>query len=43
MAARVVGATTIIAVDVVPSRLSLAQELGATHAVNAPKAIRSAR
>jgi len=34
MAARVAGATTIIAVDVVPSRLSLAKELGATHAVN---------
>ena len=35
MAARAVGATTIIAVDVVPSRLKLAKELGATHAVNA--------
>lgn len=34
MAARVVGATTIIAVDVVPSRLELAKELGATHVVN---------
>jgi aryl-alcohol dehydrogenase len=34
MAARVAGATTIIAVDVVPSRLALAKELGATHAVN---------
>ena len=34
MAARVAGATTIIAVDVVPSRLALAMELGATHAVN---------
>jgi aryl-alcohol dehydrogenase len=35
MAARAVGATTNIAVDVVPSRLKLAKELGATHAVNA--------
>jgi aryl-alcohol dehydrogenase len=35
MAARIVGATTIIAVDVVPARLALAKELGATHVVNA--------
>lgn len=34
MAARVAGATTIIAADVVPSRLELARELGATHTVN---------
>ncbi|MFY4695282.1 NAD(P)-dependent alcohol dehydrogenase [Burkholderia glumae] len=34
MAARVAGATTIIAIDVVPSRLVLAKELGATHVVN---------
>lgn len=34
MAARVAGATTIIAIDVVPSRLELAKELGATHTVN---------
>ena len=34
MAARVAGATTIIAVDIVPSRLDLALELGATHVVN---------
>lgn len=34
MAARVAGATTIVAADVVPSRLALAQELGATHTVN---------
>src|SRR5574338_782920 len=34
MAARVAGATTVIAVDVVPSRLELARELGATHTVN---------
>ena len=34
MAARVAGATTIVAADVVPSRLELARELGATHTVN---------
>lgn len=34
MAARAVGATTIIAADVVPSRLEKAKELGATHVVN---------
>jgi aryl-alcohol dehydrogenase len=34
MAARVAGATKIIAVDVNPARLTLALELGATHAVN---------
>ncbi|MDE1148091.1 MAG: NAD(P)-dependent alcohol dehydrogenase [Azospirillaceae bacterium] len=34
MAARVAGATRIIAVDVTPSRLELARELGATHTIN---------
>lgn len=34
MAARVAGATTIIATDVVESRLELAKELGATHVIN---------
>jgi aryl-alcohol dehydrogenase len=34
MAASVAGATTIIAVDVNPVRLTLAQELGATHTIN---------
>ncbi|SER88387.1 aryl-alcohol dehydrogenase [Azotobacter beijerinckii] len=34
MAAKVAGATTIIAVDVTPSRLELAMELGATHVIN---------
>lgn len=34
MAAKVAGATTIIAVDVTPSRLTLALELGATHVIN---------
>jgi len=34
LAAKVAGASTIIAVDVVPSRLELALELGATHVVN---------
>jgi aryl-alcohol dehydrogenase len=35
MAARIVGAAIIIAVDVIASRLELAKELGATHVVNA--------
>jgi aryl-alcohol dehydrogenase len=35
MAARLAGATTIIAVDLVQSRLDLALELGATHAIDA--------
>ena len=35
MAARIVGATTIVAVDINPQRLALARELGATHTVNA--------
>jgi aryl-alcohol dehydrogenase len=35
MAAKIVGATRIIAVDVVPSRLQLALELGATDAIDA--------
>lgn len=35
MAARVVGCTTIIAVDLKPNRLQLAREFGATHAINA--------
>ena len=34
MAARVAGATCIIAADVVSSRLAPAKELGATHTVN---------
>lgn len=34
MAARVVGCTTIIGVDVRPSRLDMARELGATHVIN---------
>ncbi|MDR9484192.1 MAG: NAD(P)-dependent alcohol dehydrogenase [Sediminimonas sp.] len=35
MAAKVQGATTIIAVDMHDSRLSIAKELGATHVINA--------
>jgi aryl-alcohol dehydrogenase len=35
MAARIAGATTIVAVDVIASRLALAKELGATHVINA--------
>ncbi|GAB4193079.1 MAG: NAD(P)-dependent alcohol dehydrogenase [Roseiflexaceae bacterium] len=34
MAARAVGCTTIIGVDIKPHRLELARELGATHTVN---------
>lgn len=34
MAAAAAGATTIFAVDIVPSRLDLALQLGATHVVN---------
>ncbi|RWZ50808.1 NAD(P)-dependent alcohol dehydrogenase [Labedella phragmitis] len=34
MAAGVAGCTTIIAVDIVDSRLELARELGATHTIN---------
>ena len=34
MAAKAAGVTTIIAIDVVPARLELAKELGASHAVN---------
>ncbi|MER7047652.1 NAD(P)-dependent alcohol dehydrogenase [Streptomyces jumonjinensis] len=34
MAAKVAGASPIIAVDIVPERLELARELGATHTVN---------
>lgn len=34
MAARAAGATTIISVDVVPTHLALAMELGATHTIN---------
>ena len=33
MAARVVGATTIVAIDIVPSRLEMAKELGAASLV----------
>jgi aryl-alcohol dehydrogenase len=34
MAAKVAGATTIIALDVLPERLEMATKLGATHTVN---------
>jgi aryl-alcohol dehydrogenase len=34
MAAKIAGAGTIVAVDIVPARLDLALELGATHAIN---------
>src|SRR5574341_762443 len=35
MAARVAGATTVVAIDLHDSRLELARQLGATHVVNA--------
>lgn len=38
MAAKLAGCGTIIACDVVPSRLALAMELGATHVINAKEA-----
>jgi aryl-alcohol dehydrogenase len=34
MAARIVGATPIIGIDIHPARLELALELGATHVIN---------
>lgn len=37
MAAKIAGCTTIIACDVIDSRLELAKELGATHTINARK------
>lgn len=38
MAARVVGSTTIVAIDVTEERLRVAKKLGATHIVNPKKA-----
>ncbi len=38
MAARIVGANPIIGVDITPSRLKLALELGATHVINSRRA-----
>ncbi|HEU4781207.1 MAG TPA: NAD(P)-dependent alcohol dehydrogenase, partial [Steroidobacteraceae bacterium] len=38
MAAKVMGATTIVAVDVNDARLSMARELGATHSINSKQA-----
>ena len=38
MAAKIVGCTTIIAVDIKPSRLEMANELGATHVIDASDA-----
>ncbi|MFE9662739.1 zinc-binding dehydrogenase [Streptomyces sp. NPDC005955] len=43
MAARVAGAAPIVAVDIVPERLDLARELGATHTVNAKEEDTAAR
>jgi aryl-alcohol dehydrogenase len=36
MAARLAGATTIVAIDIHDSRLDLAKQLGSTHPINAP-------
>ena len=38
MAARLVGCTTIVGVDLNPQRLELARELGASHTINAAEA-----
>jgi aryl-alcohol dehydrogenase len=43
MAAKIAGCATIIAVDVQPARLVLAQELGATHVINGREADAVAR
>jgi aryl-alcohol dehydrogenase len=43
MAARIAGANPIIAVDVNHQRLTLAQELGATHAFHATEAVKRIR
>lgn len=43
MAAKVAGASPVIAVDIVPERLNLARELGATHTVNAKEEDTAAR
>jgi S-(hydroxymethyl)mycothiol dehydrogenase len=41
--ARLAGAATIVAVDVVPEKLELALQLGATHAVHAENAVAEVR
>ncbi len=38
MAGRISGCTKVIAVDIVPERLQLAKELGATHTINSKEA-----
>ncbi|GAA2251855.1 NAD(P)-dependent alcohol dehydrogenase [Streptomyces amakusaensis] len=43
MAARIAGAGRIVAVDIVPGRLELARELGATHTVHAGEEDTAAR
>ncbi len=44
LGARAAGASTIVAIDVVPAKLELARELGATHAVPAgPDAVEAVR
>jgi len=34
MAARIVGCATVVAIDIIPERLELARELGATHTID---------
>jgi S-(hydroxymethyl)mycothiol dehydrogenase len=41
--ARLAGAATIVAVDVLPEKLAVAQELGATHAVEAADSVAQVR
>ena len=45
MAGRIVGATTIVAIDLADARLQLARELGATHTINGrdPNLVESVR
>jgi aryl-alcohol dehydrogenase len=38
MAAKIAGATKVIAVDINPERLKMAEEIGATHTINAKEA-----
>jgi aryl-alcohol dehydrogenase len=35
--------TTIVAIDIVPSRLEMAKELGATHAINSRNPVEAIR
>ena len=39
MAARIVGCATVVAIDIIPERLELARELGATHTIDANEGV----